>query len=190
MASMDQATDLTGCFLIAMPGLTGEPFERSVCYICQYDQQGALGLVLNKPHDMQLSEIFEQTEMTASSEQVAALPVFRGGPVNTERCLVIHQPLGEWSATLQVSDQIGVTGSSDVLEAIADGRGPHRFQVCLGYAGWGANQLDKEILDNSWLVAPADMEVMFDLPLEQRWRSALARMGIDPNRLSSDVGHA
>ena len=187
---MQADSNLTGQFLIAMPGLTGDPFHRAVCYLCQYDQQGALGLIVNQSADMQLGEIFLQTKMVAISEEIAAIPVYRGGPVNPGRCLVMHQPIGDWAATLQVTDDLGVTGSSDVLEAIAAGEGPDDFFVCLGYSGWGPGQLDNEMLRNDWLTAPADDEIMFHGAVGDRWRAALGLIGVNPNQLSSDMGHA
>ena len=187
---MQAEADLTGQFLIAMPGLSGEPFERSVCFICQYDQQGALGMIINRSNDLRLGEILEQTSIEPVSEEIANLGVYTGGPVNSGRCLIVHQPIGNWAATLQVNDQIGVTGSSDILEAIAAGEGPEQFLVCLGYAGWGPGQLDQEMLDNSWLTGPASAAVMFDTPARGRWRAAMAMLGIDPDRLSSDMGHS
>ena len=187
---MQADTDLTGQFLIAMPGLSGEPFERSVCFTCQYDPEGALGMIINRPNDLRLGEILEQTSIEPSSEAIANLAVYTGGPVNAGRCLIVHQPIGNWAATLQVTDQIGVTGSADILEAIAAGEGPERFLVCLGYAGWGPGQLDQEMLENSWLTGPANAEVIFDTPARGRWRAAAGLLGIDPDRLSSDMGHS
>ena len=186
---MQADADLTGQFLIAMPGLLGEPFERSVCFVCQYDQQGALGMIINRPNDLCLGEVLEQTSIEPLNEEIANLAVYTGGPVNAGRCLIVHQPIGHWAATLQVSDQMGVTGSSDILEAIAAGNGPEKFLVCLGYAGWGPGQLDQEMLDNSWLTGPASAEVMFDQPARGRWRAAADAVGIDLDRLSSDTGH-
>ncbi|MEL0081936.1 MAG: YqgE/AlgH family protein [Gammaproteobacteria bacterium] len=186
---MQADTNLTGQFLIAMPGLTEEPFFRSVCYLCQYDQQGALGLVINKPANIELGEVFLQTKITPVTDEIGAVPVYLGGPVNPGRCLVVHQPVGEWAATLQVNDEIGITGSSDVLEAIAGGEGPEDFIVCLGYAGWGPGQLDAEILRNDWLTAPADQTILFHASQGKRWEAALALIGVNPSQLSSDVGH-
>jgi len=158
---MQADSNLTGQFLIAMPGLSG-----------------ALG------------DILVQTEMAATSDEIAATPVYSGGPVNPERCLVMHRPIGDWAATLQVTDEVGVTGSADVLEAIASGEGPDRFLVCLGYSGWGPGQLDDEILRNDWLITPANDEIMFQTTVSDRWRAALALIGVDPSQLSSDAGHA
>jgi len=187
---MQAATNLTGQFLIAMPGLMGDPFHRAVCFLCQYDQQGALGLVVNHPAKILLGDILQATEMDVANEEIAATPVFLGGPVNPERCLVMHQPVGNWAATLQVSDEVGITGSADVLEAIAAGQGPEQFFICLGYSGWGPGQLDDEILRNDWLTSSADESIMFRVPVGDRWRAALGLIGVDPNQLSSDMGHA
>jgi len=187
---MQTDSNFTGQFLIAMPGLIGDPFQRSVCYLSQYDDQGALGLIINRPADMLLGDILLQTKMVAATDEIASTPVYIGGPVNPERCLVMHRPIGDWTATLQVTEQIGVTGSADVLEAIAAGEGPDQFFICLGYSGWGPGQLDDEMLRNDWLTAPADDMVMFQTAVGSRWQVALGLIGIDPNQLSSDVGHA
>lgn len=187
---MQADSNLTGQFLIAMPGLAEAPFHHSVNYLCQYDQQGALGLTINRVANIKLGDILSQTKMPPATDEIAGTPVYSGGPVNPERCLVMHQPIGDWAATLQVTEQIGVTGSADVLEAIAAGEGPEQFFVCLGYSGWGPGQLDDEILRNDWLTGPADDTILFQTAVGDRWRAALALLGIDPSQLSGDVGHA
>lgn len=176
-------------FLIAMPGLADPNFFHTVTYICEHDADGAMGIVINRPLDLTLSEILVHMEITATPE-TATLPVFQGGPVQTERGFVVHAPLGNWDATLQVSDEIGVTASQDVLASIASGQGPRRALIALGYAGWGAGQLEQEMADNVWLSGPATPEVLFDTPVEKRWEAAAGLLGVDLTLLSSDTGHA
>ena len=180
---------LSNHFLIAMPGLADPNFFHTVTYICEHDADGAMGIVINRPLDLNLADILTHMDIQATPE-TAGLPVFQGGPVQTERGFVLHAPLGEWEATLPVSEQIGVTASQDVLAAIAAGKGPKRALIALGYAGWGAGQLERELAENAWLSGPATAEVLFDTPVEKRWASAAALLGVDLNLLSSDTGHA
>ena len=180
---------LTNHFLIAMPGLADPNFFHTVTYICEHDADGAMGIVINRPLDLRLGDILTHMDITAIPE-AAELPVFQGGPVQTERGFVLHEPLGDWDATLQVSEDIGVTASQDVLASIAAGGGPRRSLIALGYAGWGAGQLEREMADNAWLSGPATAEVLFDTPVEKRWAAAAALLGVDVNLLSGDAGHA
>jgi putative transcriptional regulator len=180
---------LTNHFLIAMPGLADPNFFHTVTYICEHDADGAMGIVINRPLDLRLGDILTHMDITANPE-TAELPVFQGGPVQTERGFVVHEPLGDWDATLQVSEQIGVTASQDVLASIAAGQGPQRSLIALGYAGWGAGQLEREMAENAWLSGPATAEVLFDTPIERRWAAAAALLGVDVNLLSGDAGHA
>lgn len=176
-------------FLIAMPGLADPNFFHTVTYICEHDADGAMGIVINRPLDLNLGDILSHMDITATPD-TAPLPVFQGGPVQTERGFVVHTPLGDWEATLQVSEQIGVTASQDVLASIAAGQGPQRSLIALGYAGWGAGQLEQEMADNVWLSGPATAEVLFDIPVEKRWEAAAGLLGVDLTLLSSDAGHA
>jgi putative transcriptional regulator len=180
---------LTNHFLIAMPGLADPNFFHTVTYICEHDADGAMGIVINRPLDLRLGDILTHMDIIAIPETVE-LPVFQGGPVQTERGFVVHEPLGDWDATLQVSEQIGVTASQDVLASIAAGQGPQRSLIALGYAGWGAGQLEREMAENAWLSGPATAEVLFDTPIERRWAAAAALLGVDVNLLSGDAGHA
>lgn len=186
---MADAEFLTNHFLIAMPGLADPNFFHTVTYICEHDADGAMGIVINRPLELRLGNILSHMDIQATPEMVE-LPVFQGGPVQTERGFVLHEPLGAWDATLQVSDQIGVTASQDVLVSIAAGHGPKRVLIALGYAGWGAGQLEREMAENAWLSGPATPEVLFDTPVEQRWAAAAALLGVDLNLLSGDAGHA
>jgi len=181
---------LTNQFLIAMPELEDPNFAQTVTYICEHNNDGAMGLVINHPVDMQLKEVLEHLDLQVNDAMVAELPVYFGGPVQPDRGFVLHEPLGDWEATLQVTDNIGITASRDILAAIVEGRGPERKLIALGYAGWGAGQLEREISANAWLNGPAERDIVFDVPAEQRWRSAAASLGVDLSLLSGDAGHA
>lgn len=186
--------DLTNQFLIAMPGMAGETFARSVVYLCEHNENGALGLVINKPIDIKLKNLFEKIELVLEREELAEQPVYFGGPVQTERGFVLHDKLGEdrapYNSTLSVPGGLAMTTSKDVLEALADGTGPRRVLVTLGYSGWQAGQLEDELGRNGWLTVDADPKVIFDTPIEQRYDTALALLGIDPRMLSQEAGHA
>jgi putative transcriptional regulator len=188
---MNTPATLTNHFLIAMPQLADPNFFHTVTYICEHTDEGALGIVINRPlADMRLGQILSHMDITVANPQVAAQAVYMGGPVQQERGFVVHQPLGEWEATLKINDDIGITTSRDVLAAMAEGRGPERALVALGYAGWGAGQLEQEMADNAWLSGPADIRILFELPDERRWEAAAALLGVDVNLLSGDIGHA
>ncbi len=181
---------LTNQFLIAMPELADPNFAQTVTYMCEHNDDGAMGLVINHQVDMSLKDVLEHLELHVDDSKAAELPVYIGGPVQPDRGFVLHEPLGNWEATLQVTDRIGVTASRDILAAIAEGRGPKRKLIALGYAGWGAGQLEQEIVANAWLNGPADRDIVFDMPPGRRWHSAAASMGVDLNLLSGDAGHA
>jgi putative transcriptional regulator len=181
---------LTNQFLIAMPGLEDPNFFHSVTYICEHNEEGALGLVINRPLDMQLAEILRHVHLENAEPEAQQIPVHLGGPVQQDRGFVLHEPLGDWDATLKVTDRIGITSSVDILEAIAGNQGPERSLIALGYAGWGAGQLEREIAENAWLSGPADPEILFNTPDEQRWRAAAASLGVDLDLLSGEAGHA
>ena len=182
--------DLTNQFLIAMPSLADPNFERTVTYMCVHDSQSAMGIVINRPLDLKLGEVFGHMDIDASDPQAAQMSVVQGGPVELEKGFVVHEPAGDWDAVLAVGDGIGVATSRDVLAAIARGDGPARCLVALGYAGWGAGQLEYEVSENAWLNGPSDPSIMFDLPYEQRWESAARLLGVDIERLSGETGHA
>ncbi|MCP5140921.1 MAG: YqgE/AlgH family protein [Gammaproteobacteria bacterium] len=177
-------------FLIAMPALSDPNFARTVTYLCEHNDEGAMGLVVNRPLDVSLNEIFKHIGIDDADPEVAAAPIYLGGPVQPERGFVLHSPVGEWESTMRVTDDIGVTTSQDVLRAMAAGKGPKHALVALGYAGWGTGQLEAEMIDNAWLSVPAHAAIIFEMPAEQRWRAAAASLGIDLDRLSSDAGHA
>jgi len=181
---------LTDHFLIAMPAMGDPNFDRTVTFICEHNEDGALGLVVNRPMDLALGEIFSQMSLECDDQATSTLPVLQGGPVQVERGFVIHGSEGEWNSTLAVSDAVSVTTSRDVLEAMAAGDGPEPALVAIGYAGWGAGQLEAEMAANAWLTVPANTEILFDIPFEKRWRAAAALIGIDLDLLSTEAGHA
>jgi len=181
---------LTNQFLVAMPSLEDPNFRESVTFICEHNARGALGIIINRPMNVVLDDILKQLDLAALNPATGATPVYSGGPVQPERGFVIHEPQGEWEATLKVGDSLGVTTSRDVLAAMAGGGGPKRAFVALGYAGWSPGQLEEEIKSNSWLSAPADVAIIFDTPVEQRWQAAARSIGVDLSLLSGDAGHA
>nr|WP_051084100.1 YqgE/AlgH family protein [Gilvimarinus chinensis] len=178
-------------FLIAMPGMTDPHFAHSVTYICEHSNEGAMGIVVNLPMDLTLKDIYEQLELSTNHDS-AEHPALAGGPVSVERGFVLHPTNSEqsWQSTIQVSADISLTASRDILEAMAEGRGPENTLVALGYAGWETGQLEQEIIDNAWLTVPADQQILFHTPTEQRWAAAARNLGIDLNLISSVAGHA
>lgn len=181
---------LSNQFLIAMPNLGDPNFYRSVTYICQHDAEGALGIVINRPLDLTLADIFAQLSLTHDAGILARQPVMEGGPVQRERGFVIHPREGKWESSLEVSDRLAVTTSRDILAALADGSGPTNALVALGYAGWGAGQLDMEMAANAWLTVPCEEEILFETAFEQRWAAAAQRIGINISELNLPAGHA
>ncbi len=189
--------DLTNQFLIAMPGMVDGNFAGAVVYLCEHTSEGALGLVINKPIDITLQNLFEKVELNLQSGPLGAQPVYFGGPVQTERGFVLHEAAPDndvpgaarYSSTLKIPGGLQMTTSKDVLEALAQGHGPRRLLVTLGYSGWGAGQLEDELGRNGWLTVDAVPEVIFDTPVEQRYARALALLGFDPRMLSAEAGH-
>ena len=198
MSSDSAPINLTNHFLIAMPGLSDEVFGRSVVFMCEHSERGALGLVINKPSDILLSELFQKVELELHRDDLMATPVFQGGPVQTERGFVLHEALATggdpkesvYASTLSIPGGLEMTTSKDVLEAMAVGAGPHKVFVSLGYASWGQGQLESEITENSWLTVEADPAVIFDTPVEDRYAKAMKLLGLEPWMLSPDAGHA
>jgi len=187
---MTNLISLANHFLIAMPSLADPNFARSVTLICEHSEEGAMGIVINRLTDLHLRDIFEQLDIQADKPAAAESVIYLGGPVQNNRGFVLHEPIGKWESTLSVTDTLGVSTSRDILEAIAHNRGPEKFLVTLGYAGWGAGQLEREITENSWLSGPASRDILFELPVEQRWKAAAQLMGIDLTTLSGEAGHA
>ncbi|MCP3908095.1 MAG: YqgE/AlgH family protein [Oceanicoccus sp.] len=187
---MDNMTSLKDHFLIAMPSIGDGIFAHSITYICEHNEQGAMGIVINHPLDLSLDEIFEHLEIdniqTPHQDQILA-----GGPVHMDRGFVLHRNTDDhWDSTIRVSDQIALTTSQDILTAIAHDEGPSDSIVALGYAGWSEGQLESELADNAWLTAPADSNIIFNTPVEQRAKAAAATMGIDLSLISPTAGHA
>jgi putative transcriptional regulator len=186
--------DFTNQFLIAMPGMADDTFAGTVVYLCEHTERGALGLVINKPIDIPLGKLFEKVELSLDREELAAQPVFFGGPMQTERGFVLHEKQFEgdspYNSTMSVPGGLEMTTSKDVLEALSNGAGPRRVLVTLGYSGWGAGQLEDEISRNGWLTVDADPKVIFDTPIEQRYERAVSLLGFDPRMLSQEAGHA
>lgn len=176
--------------LIAMPSLADPNFSRGVTLMCQHNAEGALGITINRPSEFTLMDVLAQLEIRCDDPAIGGLPVFDGGPVHRERGFVLHTPDGMWESSMEVSPDIMVTTSRDVLQAIAEGRGPEKFLVALGYAGWGAGQLEDELKENAWLSTDAVASVIFDLPVDERWSQAVSMLGIDVSSLQPAGGHA
>ena len=186
--------NLTNQFLIAMPGMADDTFAGAVVYLCEHSEKGALGLVINKPIDITLKNLFEKVELDLASPVLARQPVYFGGPVQTERGFVLHDSPGEaqspYSSTLTIPGGLAMTTSKDVLEALSTGHGPKRLLVTLGYSGWAAGQLEDELGRNGWLTVDASPEIIFDTPVQERYGRALSLLGVDPHMLSQEAGHA
>lgn len=182
--------DLSHHFLIAMPAMTDPVFAKALTYVCEHNDQGALGIVVNRPINLTLGELFEQIKLPLNPAGLEALPVHFGGPVQTDRGFVLHEPAGEWQSTLLVKGKVGLTTSKDILEAVGQGKGPQNILVTLGYAGWAQGQLEHELSQNAWLSVPANEQILFEMPAEERLPAAMALLGVDYATLSADSGHA
>lgn len=176
--------------LIALPALHDPHFERGVALICKHDEDGAMGVVVNRASEYTLGEVLGQMSLAAHDDQMARQLVLSGGPVLPERGFVLHDGDRQWDSTLAIGGGLSLTTSRDILEAMAGGHGPQHVVVALGCAGWGAGQLEFELGENSWLTAPVDTELLFDMPLEQRWQAAGGRIGVDMTRMTDYSGHA
>ncbi|AEG94524.1 YqgE/AlgH family protein [Ramlibacter tataouinensis] len=199
MPSDAEPINLTHHFLIAMPGLQDEAFARSVVYLCEHSARGALGLVINKPTDINLKNLFDKVDLPLAREDLASVPVFQGGPVATERGFVLHEAVftGEatpeepvYASTMTIPGGLEMTTSKDVLEALSTGAGPRKVLVSLGYSQWGEGQLETELAENSWLTVGADASVIFDTPVQERYDKALSLLGLQAWTLSPEAGHA
>jgi putative transcriptional regulator len=184
------AETLTNQLLVAMPGMQDENFSQTVTLVCEHSTKGALGIVLNKPLSMRLSEVLSQMNLPALDDAVGSQIVLRGGPVHQDRGFVLHRPGGKWDSTHRISDSIQVTTSRDVLAAMARGEGPEKAFIALGYAQWDAGQLEQELKDNSWLTLPLDESMLYELPYEERWLAAWRSLGVDVTSVSPRAGHA
>lgn len=196
MSADFEPINFTNHFLIAMPNLSDALFGRSVVFMCEHSERGALGLVINKPSDILLPSLFEKVDLLLGREDLVQVPVFQGGPVQTERGFVLHEAIdggdGEtvYASTLSIPGGLEMTTSKDVLEAMASGAGPRKVFVTLGYASWGEGQLESEITENSWLTVEADPSLIFDAPVNERYERAMGLLGLQPWMLSPDAGHA
>lgn len=186
--------NLTHHFLIAMPGLEDEAFSKSVIYMCEHSERGALGLIINKPSDINVQGLFDKVELPLRRDDLTQTPVFQGGPVQTERGFVLHESMmpgneSVYASTMSIPGGLEMTTSKDVLEALSTGAGPRKIFVSLGYSAWGEGQLESELLDNSWLTVPADLGVIFDTPVEERYDKALKLLGLESWMISPVAGH-
>lgn len=182
--------NLTDHFLIAMPSMADPHFSRTLTYICEHNDQGALGVVVNRPIELTLGGLFERLSLALASEDRSDDPVFFGGPVQTDRGFVLHQPIGDWQSTLSVQNRVGLTTSKDILESVGNGNGPAKLLVTLGYSGWAPGQLENEIKQNAWLTVAATDTIIFDLPVEERLPAAMNLLGVNYASLSDEAGHA
>lgn len=188
---MDGSAYLNHQLLIAMPGLDDPNFSRAVTYICQHNESGALGITINRPAELTVSEVLEQLDIKCTDHQWGSQQVLVGGPVHQDRGFVLHRENGQtWKSSFPVTPDITLTTSTDVLHALASGTGPDLALLALGYAGWGAGQLESEILSNSWLNSDADDQILFEAPLVDRWHHAAASLGINIETLTGQAGHA
>ncbi len=185
-----ESSPLSNHLLVALPALHDPHFARSVTLVCQHDGDGAMGVMINRASEYTLGEVLQQMGISSESEALQSQVVLAGGPVHPERGFVLHDGEREWDSTLTVGDGLYLTTSRDVLEAMARGDGPTQAVVALGCAGWGAGQLEQELVDDSWLMVPAGRELLFELPLEQRWQAAAGSIGVDLVNYASHSGHA
>jgi len=185
-----KSINLTNQFLIAMPGLSDPNFHQTVTYVFSHNEHGAMGIVINRPLNMDLGEIFEQMQLTSNISGTDKIPVFDGGPVKTDRGFILHKPNAKWQSSIKVSESIEVTTSKDILEAISNGTGPLKQFIALGYAGWEEGQLEQEMMENCWLNTPATPDIIFDIPADMRWECAASSLGINMHNLSLQAGHA
>lgn len=178
-------------FLIAMPSCTDANFTQAVIYVCAHNEEGCMGLVINhRLVDIKLGEVLEQMNIEIKHPLVREQSVYIGGPVQTERGFIVHRGTQKWQSTLVTSDDIAITSSQDILQAMAKGEGPSETLVILGYSGWNPGQIEQEIIENLWLTVPADAKILFDTPSEKRWAASAAMLGVDLNSLSDEIGHA
>ena len=181
---------LTSHFIIAMPGLMDENFNQAVTFICEHDDNGTFGIIINRESEISLDDVMQQMKIPYHPDKANLEPVFTGGPVQANRGFVLHRPIGNWESSLIVNDSVALTTSRDILEAIADNKGPDDNIITLGYAGWGPGQLEQEMADNTWLSCPADEQIIFNTPVEKRWQAAANLIGVDLQLMSNDAGHA
>jgi len=185
-----ETTTLTDHFIIAMPGLLDENFDRTVTYICEHDENGTFGIIINRETDITLEEVLSQMEIKPKVSNLQNRSIYIGGPVQQNRGFVLHNPPGDWSSTLKINEHRALTSSRDIIEAIANDQGPEKSIITLGYAGWGPGQLEQEMAANTWLSCPAEEQIIFNTPADKRWQAAANLLGVDLQLMSSDSGHA
>ena len=194
MSSDDQQSfSLSGQFIIANPGMLDPNFNKTVSFICEHDEEGALGITINRPSTLSVNDVLTDIGLLDNTDQQRELEqatVCIGGPVHPNRGLLLHSGGPEWESSIKISDSLALTSSLDILEAIAQNKAPEQYLLVLGYAGWGPGQLEQEMLDNAWLQAPATSEILFETQFEKRWNAAAASLGIDLSRMSTEAGHA
>jgi putative transcriptional regulator len=188
---MIETTYLTNHLLIAMPNLDDPHFAQTVTYVCMHNDDGAMGIVINRPiNGIDVGQVLEHMNIESNNPLVERMPIFDGGPVQKERGFVLHEPSGRWDAMLMLQESVAITTSQDILQAMAKGEGPEKSLIALGYAGWSAGQLEQEMLDNTWLSIPvSDNDIIFTVPIENRWKAAAFKLGVDLNLLSTQAGH-
>ena len=189
-ASKTASYNLTGHFLIAMPSLNDSFFNQAVTYICEHDEAGSFGLIINQQTDIDLKQVIKEMKIESDDNYEKDQSIFIGGPVDQGRGFILHRPTGNWTSSLIVNDNVALTTSKDILQAIANNEGPEDCLVALGYAGWSAGQLEQEMADNTWLSCPADEQIIFNTPVEERWKAAAKLIGVDLSLMSNDAGHA
>ena len=182
--------DLKNNFLIAMPSMADPNFSQTVTYLCVHDADGAMGIVINRPMPFGLGVVLSQLDLSPREGTMDDVPVYQGGPVQPERGFILHRPGSDSESVMKVTEEVSVGTSKDLLEAISRGTGPEQALIALGYAGWAAGQLEREVTENAWLTGPANLDILFDTPAEQRWQRAATLLGVDLARISPDVGHA
>ncbi|MEC9483779.1 MAG: YqgE/AlgH family protein [Halomonas sp.] len=178
-------------FLLAMPHLEDPNFAGSLSYLCDHDENGTMGVIVNHPLDLTLDMLLEQVDIDADECPVRDTPVYYGGPIHKDRGFILHRgSSAPWDSSIQVADDVALTTSMDMLHALATGQGPERFMICLGCCGWEAGQLEQELKENAWLIVEAEPGILFDLPAEQRLNAAAGILGIDLNLMTSQIGHS
>ncbi|WP_313297675.1 YqgE/AlgH family protein [Diaphorobacter sp.] len=200
MPADSETINLTNHFLIAMPGLEDSSFSKSVVYLCEHTERGALGLVINKPAELNLQSLLAKVDLSLRRDDLTDEPVFQGGPVQTERGFVLHDPMradnqdeeseSAYASTMQIPGGLEMTTSKDVLEALSTGAGPRRVLVTLGYSAWGEGQLETELAENSWITVSADSSIIFETPVDERYDRALSLLGLQAWMLTHQAGHA
>ncbi|MDN3522909.1 YqgE/AlgH family protein [Halomonas ramblicola] len=178
-------------FLLAMPHLEDPNFAGSLSYLCDHDEKGTMGVIINHPLDLTLEALFEQLDLGGEESPHRNAPVYFGGPVHKDRGFILHHGSSDdWDSSIQVTEGIALTTSMDMLQALAAGRGPERFLVCLGCAGWESGQLEQELLDNAWLTVEGRSDILFEVPPEQRLGAAAGILGVDLNLMTREAGHS